>query len=93
MTKMQDDQRKLLEQIWAKRNKDLPLQTPYELLTLASIVEKETGKNEERPRVAAVFINRLRKHMRLQSDPTIIYGLVGGKATLGRGILRSEIQK
>lgn len=93
MTKMQDDQRKLLEQIWAKRNKDLPLQTPYELLTLASIVEKETGKNEERPRVAAVFINRLRKHMRLQSDPTIIYGLVGGKATLGRGILRSEIEK
>ena len=93
MTKMQEDQRKLLEQIWAKRNKDLPLQSPYELLTLASIVEKETGKNEERPRVAAVFINRLRKHMRLQSDPTIIYGLVGGKATLGRGILRSEIEK
>ena len=93
IAKMQDDQRKLLENIWTKRAKDLPFRTPYELVTLASIVEKETGKNSERPRVAAVFINRLRKGMRLQSDPTIIYGLVGGKATLGRGILRSEIEK
>ena len=93
VTKMQDDARKLLEQVWAKRNKDLPLRSPYELLTLASIVEKETGKNEERPRVAAVFVNRLRKHMRLQSDPTIIYGVVGGKGTLGRGITRAEIDK
>lgn len=93
LTKMQEDQRKLLDSIWAKRSPDLPLRTPYELVTLASIVEKETGKEEERPRVAAVFVNRLRKGMRLQSDPTIIYGLVGGKATLGRSILRSEIDK
>ncbi|PPD46687.1 MAG: aminodeoxychorismate lyase [Methylocystis sp.] len=93
ISKMQADQRKLIEQIWAKRARDLPLRSPYELVTLASIVEKETGKSEERPRVAAVFVNRLRKGMRLQSDPTIIYGLVGGKATLGRGILRSEIEK
>jgi UPF0755 protein len=93
VAKMQEDQRKVVEQIWAKRAKDLPLRTPYELVTLASIVEKETGKTEERPRVAAVFVNRLRKGMRLQSDPTIVYGLVGGKATLGRGILRSEIEK
>ncbi|QGM94238.1 endolytic transglycosylase MltG [Methylocystis rosea] len=91
--KMQEDQRKTLDAIWAKRSPDLPLRTPYELVTLASIVEKETGKNEERPRVAAVFVNRLRKGMRLQSDPTIIYGLVGGKATLGRPIMRSEIEK
>ncbi|WP_371134864.1 endolytic transglycosylase MltG [Methylocystis sp.] len=91
--KMQEDQRKTLDAIWAKRSPDLPLRTPYELVTLASIVEKETGKNEERPRVAAVFVNRLRKGMRLQSDPTIIYGLVGGKSTLGRPILRSEIEK
>jgi UPF0755 protein len=93
ISKMQDDQRRLVEQVWAKRAKDLPLRSPFELVTLASIVEKETGKAEERPRVAAVFVNRLRKGMRLQSDPTIIYGLVGGKATLGRGIMRSEIEK
>jgi UPF0755 protein len=93
VAKMQDDQRKLVDHIWAKRAKDLPLRSPYELVTLASIVEKETGKSEERPRVAAVFMNRLRKGMRLQSDPTIVYGLVGGKATLGRGILRAEIEK
>ncbi len=90
---MQEDQRKLIEQIWARRSRDLPFRTPYELVTLASIVEKETGKAEERPHVAAVFVNRLRKGMRLQSDPTIVYGLVGGKATLGRGILRSELDK
>ncbi|MGJ0622651.1 MAG: endolytic transglycosylase MltG, partial [Methylocystis sp.] len=93
VAKMQEDQRKTLEAIWSKRAPDLPLRTPYELVTLASIVEKETGKVEERPRVAAVFVNRLRKGMRLQSDPTIIYGLVGGKATLGRPIMRSEIEK
>ncbi|MFO1124154.1 MAG: endolytic transglycosylase MltG [Methylocystis sp.] len=93
VAKMQEDQRKTLDAIWAKRAPDLPLRTPYELVTLASIVEKETGKVEERPRVAAVFVNRLRKGMRLQSDPTIIYGLVGGKATLGRPIMRAEIDK
>ena len=60
-------------------------------MTLASIVEKETGKPDERSRVAAVFVNRLKQKMKLQSDPTIIYGLVGGKGTLGRPIKRSEI--
>jgi UPF0755 protein len=63
------------------------------LVTLASIVEKETGKADERSRVAAVFVNRLRQRIKLQSDPTIIYGLVGGKGTLGRPIKRSEIQQ
>ncbi len=62
-------------------------------MTLASIVEKETGKADERSRVAAVFVNRLRQKIKLQSDPTIIYGLVGGKGTLGRPIKRSEIQQ
>jgi UPF0755 protein len=62
-------------------------------VTLASIVEKETGKADERSRVAAVFVNRLRQKIKLQSDPTIIYGLVGGKGTLGRPIKRSEIQQ
>jgi len=72
---------------------DLPLKSPDQLITLASIIEKETGKTEERTRVAAVFVNRLNKHMKLQSDPTIIYGLVGGKGTLGRPILESEIRQ
>ncbi len=86
-------QKQLLDEIWKRRAPDLPLRSPYELTTLASIVEKETGKADERPRIAGVFINRLRKHMRLQSDPTIVYGLVGGKGTLGRPIMRSEIDK
>src|SRR5262249_46133173 len=70
---------------------DLPIRTPEQLVTLASIIEKETGKPEERTRVAAVFVNRLRQKMKLQSDPTIIYGLVGGRGALGRQISKTEI--
>ena len=91
--KMQEDQKRVLDQVWARRAADIPLRSSFELLTLASIVEKETGKADERPRVAGVFINRLTKRMRLQSDPTIVYGIVGGKGTLGRGILRSEVDR
>ena len=91
--KMQEDQKRVLDQVWARRAADIPLRSSFELLTLASIVEKETGKADERPRVAGVFINRLSKRMRLQSDPTIVYGIVGGKGTLGRGILRSEVDR
>ena len=90
---MQAAQRQALEQIWQRRSSELPIKSPQELVILASIVEKETGRADERTRVAGVFINRLMKRMRLQSDPTIVYGLVGGKGTLGRGILRSEIEK
>ena len=61
------------------RSPDLPIKSPWEMVTLASIVEKETGKPEERPRVAGVFVNRLEKHMRLGSDPTIVYGLAPGQ--------------
>jgi UPF0755 protein len=64
-----------LEDAWRQRSADLPLQTPYEALTLASIVEKETGLPSERPKIAGVFVSRLRKGMRLQTDPTVIYGL------------------
>ena len=91
--KMQDDQKRVLDQVWARRSADIPLRSPTELLILASIVEKETGRADERPRVAGVFINRLTRRMRLQSDPTIVYGLVGGKGTLGRGILRAEVER
>jgi UPF0755 protein len=91
--RMQEDQKKLVEQIWARRASDLTLHSPYELVTLASIVEKETGKPEERPHIAGVFLNRLQKRMRLQSDPTIVYGLVGGKGTLGHPIQHAEVEQ
>ncbi|HTM78325.1 MAG TPA: endolytic transglycosylase MltG [Devosia sp.] len=81
-----------LASVWETRRADLPIQTPEQLLVLASIVEKETGVATERPQVAAVFVNRLEKGMRLQSDPTIIYGITKGQAALGRGLKRSEIE-
>ncbi|MCG6122365.1 MAG: endolytic transglycosylase MltG [Microvirga sp.] len=84
-------QERELARIWERRAEDLPLGSPEELVILASIVEKETGRADERPLVAGVFVNRLNQGMRLQSDPTIVYGLVGGLGTLGRGIRRSEI--
>jgi UPF0755 protein len=85
-------QQKQLEEIWETRAPGIPVDTPEELVILASIVEKETGIASERPEVAAVFINRLNKGMRLQSDPTIIYGLTLGQGSLGRGLLKSEIE-
>ncbi len=88
---MAEKQREELNRIWSRRIQDLPIKTPLELVTLASIVEKETGRADERPRVAGVFVNRLNRRMKLQSDPTIVYGLVGGRGTLGRGIQRPEI--
>ena len=91
--RMQQTQKRVLAEIWERRNPDIPIKSPEQLVTLASIVEKETGKADERSRVAAVFTNRLRQKIKLQSDPTIIYGLVGGKGTLGRPIKRSEIQQ
>jgi UPF0755 protein len=91
--RMQEAEQRAVKEIWAHRVPDLPLKSPQELVTLASIVEKETGKPDERSRVAAVFINRLKKQMKLQSDPTIIYGLTGGKGSLGRPIMKSEIEQ
>jgi UPF0755 protein len=91
--RMQQTQKRVLTEIWERRNPDVPVKTPEQLVTLASIIEKETGKADERSRVASVFVNRLRQKIKLQSDPTIIYGLVGGKGTLGRPIRRSEIQQ
>ena len=90
---MQQAQQRVLKEVWEHRQTDLPLRSPEQLVVLASIIEKETGRSEERTRVASVFANRLKQKMKLQSDPTIIYGLVGGKGTLGRPILRSEIEQ
>jgi len=91
--RMQQAHRRVLQEVWEHRMQDLPVKTPEQLVTLASIVEKETGRPDERTRVAAVFVNRLKTRMRLQSDPTIIYGLTGGKGSLGRPILKSEIEQ
>jgi UPF0755 protein len=91
--RMQAQQRRVAQEIWDRRAQDLPIRTIEQFITLASIIEKETGKPEERTRVAAVFVNRLKQRMKLQSDPTIIYGLVGGKGTLGRAIMKNEIEQ
>jgi UPF0755 protein len=88
--RMQREQQRALKDIWEHRSPDLPLKTPEQLVILASIVEKETGKPDERTRVAAVFVNRLRQKMKLQSDPTIIYGLVFGKGKLDHPITKTE---
>ncbi|MBI1407563.1 MAG: endolytic transglycosylase MltG [Caulobacter sp.] len=92
LQRMMDDRDRLLATLWEKRKGGLPIRTPEEAVILASIVEKETGLASERPRVAAVFINRLNRGMRLESDPTIIYGLTKGRP-LGRGIRRSELER
>jgi UPF0755 protein len=88
--KMRAARDKLLAELWAARAPDLPLQTPEQAVILASLVEKETGIPAERPRIAAVFENRLRAGMKLESDPTIIYGITKGRP-LGRGISMKEL--
>jgi peptidoglycan lytic transglycosylase G len=88
MMKAQDA---LIDEIWDGRALELPFSTPAEAIILASIVEKETGIAAERTRIAAVFVNRLKRNMRLESDPTIIYGLTKGEP-LGRGLRQSELR-
>jgi UPF0755 protein len=94
MEQAQDD---LLNELWPKRQAGLPFATPYEAVILASVVEKETARADERPQIAALFAGRLKRGMRLQSDPTIIYGVSGGEPLVNertgrrRGIRQSEI--
>lgn len=90
LDRMAQDQQDLLDELWPNRAENLPFETREEAIILASIVEKETGVASERPEVAAVFVNRLRRGMRIESDPTIIYGISQGEP-LGRGLRRSEI--
>ncbi len=89
---MAERQTARLQEAWSNRVADLPIQTVEEALILASIIEKETGVPEERGAVASVFVNRLRQGMRLQTDPTVIYGVTEGKGVLGRGIRQSELR-
>ncbi|MGB1265304.1 MAG: endolytic transglycosylase MltG [Nereida ignava] len=85
-------QERILAQAWAERADDVEVETPQEALILASIIEKETAVAEERGQVASVFTNRLKRGMRLQTDPTVIYGITKGEGILGRGLRRSELR-
>jgi len=93
IARMQEAQEALVAAAWENRDPDLPLASPEEMLILASIIEKETGVAEERGQVASVFINRLNRGMRLQTDPTVIYGITEGKGPLGRGLRQSELRR
>jgi UPF0755 protein len=90
--RMQAAQDVILANAWENRAEDIPLETPDEALILASIIEKETGVPTEREQVASVFTNRLRQGMKLQTDPTVIYGITEGEGVLGRGLRRSELR-
>ncbi len=89
--RMRLEQERILAEAWEGRDPDLPVSSPEELLILASIIERETGIAEERGEVAGVFVNRLRRGMRLQTDPTVIYGITRGEGSLGRGLRASEL--
>lgn len=98
LERMEAAQDALLEEIWDERQDGLPFSTPFEAITLASVVEKETANAEERPLVAGLFVGRLKKGMRLESDPTIIYGVSKGEPLYNRAgqrrtLYRSEIRK
>ncbi len=90
---MTQKQKARVDAIWENRQEGLPLDSPEEMLILASIIEKETGLPQERRQVASVFVNRLNRGMKLQTDPTVIYGVTKGQGSLGRGLRRSELRR
>ncbi|MDG1104024.1 MAG: endolytic transglycosylase MltG [Ascidiaceihabitans sp.] len=92
LARMAAAQETLLAAAWEARDADIPLANREELLILASIIEKETGVSSEREQVASVFVNRLNRGMKLQTDPTVIYGITKGQGVLGRGLRRSELR-
>ena len=93
LKRMSVEQDIILQKAWESKSDNLPFKTPGEALILASVIEKETGLKSERRIVASVFINRLKKGMPLQTDPTVIYGITKGKEILGRGLRQSELRK
>ncbi len=90
--RMRNNQKRILEAAWEKRDPELPLKNALELLILASMVEKEAGNEEDKKKVASVFLNRLKKKMRLQSDPTVVYSLTEGRGPLNRELNRSDLK-
>lgn len=91
VARMQKAMQETLDELWAKRDPSLPIMTPEQALVMASVIEKETGKAAERPRIAGVFYNRLRYHMRLQSDPTVIYAIQRAKGFMDHDIEHADL--
>jgi UPF0755 protein len=89
--RMREEQRQVVQELWARRAPGLPFATPREAVILASIVEKETGRASERARIAGVFINRLNKGMKLEADPTVAYAASGGQGRLDRPISKADL--
>ncbi|MBR6412829.1 MAG: endolytic transglycosylase MltG [Alphaproteobacteria bacterium] len=92
LKRMQESMDKKVAELWAKRDKNVPFKTSWEAVIMASIVEKETARPEERPHIASVFFNRLKKHIRLQSDPTVIYAITNGKLDLKRALTYADLK-